>query len=135
MVRRNELNQQRVDIPPHELPVLAYVHGEEACRVIDELIVDRDVPDAAEEYQRLASKYARDKANESLEPRVSAVYGAGQRGVLALAQAIEYGQRDDVPFESFILGNNEPAHEQAASVLQRTQHRPMAHTAAPRASA
>lgn len=137
MVKRNVFNSQRVDIPPHEMPVLAYVHGEESLTVLGELIVDRDIPSAGEEYQRLAQKYGRDKANESLEPRISAVYGAGRRGVEELQRAIDYGQDEAVPAEAFVLAKDEPSHDMPGSnsVLQRTQYRPLAHVAPPAGSA
>lgn len=129
MVHRNELNQQRVDVPPHELPLLGFVHGEEQCKVIGELTVDRQIPTADEEYSRLAMRYGRDKANESMEPRVAAVYGAGVRGVRALQEAIDYGQNLDVPLEELKLGSSggELAHG-TANPLRSTQIRPMAHT-------
>lgn len=132
-VRRNELNAQRVDIPPHELPILAYVHGEQACKLLGELELD-DNPallDANMEYSRLAQKYGRDKANESLEPRVATVYGGGMRGVQELARAIEYGQRPDLPTSAFGFQTNEAAHEAPNNTrlqpVQKTQIQPLAH--------
>lgn len=132
-VRRNELNHQRVDIPPHELPVLAYVHGEAACVLMGELEIE-DNPallDANAEYTRLAQKYGRDKANESLEPRVAAVYGGGMRGVQALQQAIVYGQQPELPTEAFALHVSEASHETPVNrlqPLQKTQIQPLGHT-------
>jgi hypothetical protein len=130
LVRRNELNQQRVDIPPHELPVLGYVHGEEACRVVGELLVDRDMLSPGEEYSRLAQKYGRDKANESMEPRVAAVYGASIRGEQALADAMEWGQREDLTLAAFQFGSQEPSHTapKGLNPLRSTQVRPNSHT-------
>jgi hypothetical protein len=132
-VRRNELNHQRVDIPPHELPVLAYVHGEAACILLGEIeLEDRpELLDANSEYSRLAQKYGRDKANESLEPRVAAVYGNGMRGVQELQRAIDYGQREDLPTEAFALHVAEAAHDNPVNgrlqPMQKTQIQPLSH--------
>lgn len=131
-VRRNELNHQRVDIPPHELPILAYVHGEAACVLMGELELEENpaLLDANAEYSRLAQKYGRDKANESLEPRVAAVYGNGMRGVQELQRAIDYGQRPDLPTDAFALQVSEAAHETPVNRLQpmqKTQIQPLAH--------
>lgn len=128
-VRRNELNEQRVDVPPHELPLLGYVHGEEACKILGELIVDRDMPHPSEEYSRLAQRYGRDKANESLEPRVAAVYGVGPIGERRLAEAMEWGQREDLPLEAFAFGGGEASHgnPQGLMPMRSTQIRPQAH--------
>lgn len=121
MLRKNELQTQQLIIPPHELPVLAYVHGEESCRVVGESFVDKDPPEPSAEFDRLAQKYGRDKANESLEPRVGAVYGQGRLGVNRLRDAIRYGQRDDVTLEDFQLGAVEPAHDTPQRTRQATQ--------------
>lgn len=129
-VRRNELNEQRVDVPPHELPLLGYVHGEENCKVLGELIVDRDMPHPSEEYSRLAQRYGRDKANESLEPRVAAVYGIGPIGERRLGEAMEWGQREDLTLADFQLSGGEPAHgsPQGLIPMRSTQIRPQAHS-------
>jgi hypothetical protein len=131
-VRRNELNAQRVDIPPHELPVLAYLHGEQACKLLGEIEVE-DNPallDANAEYSRLAQKYGRDKANESLEPRVAAVYGAGQRGAMELQKAIDFGQQPDLPTTAFVFNAGEQAHEAPSNRLQPMQKmQPLSHQA------
>lgn len=134
-VRRNELNAQRVDIPPHELPVLAYVHGEQACKLLGEIEVELEgresMLDASSEYSRLAQKYGRDKANESLEPRVATVYGGGMRGVAELQRAIDFGQTPDLPTSAFGFTTNEAAHEAPSNTrlqpVQKTQIQPLAH--------
>lgn len=139
MLRRNECQETPIEIPPHELPVLAYVHGEENCKIVGEIHVElagaaswpggREIPSAAEEHARLVNKYGRDKANESLEPRVTAVYGGGPRGLGQLEQAIDYGQREDVPWQSFRTNGGEPAHDapEVTPLAKRTEHVPTSH--------
>lgn len=115
MLKRNEHQTTPTEIPPHELPVLAYVHGEENVSVVGEHILDdRELSDPSSEFARLTQKYGRDKANESMDARVAAVYGNAGFGLRALAQAMQHGQREDVDWQSFILGEggNELAHTQ-----------------------
>lgn len=131
MLRRNELQSQQLEISPHELPIMAYVHGEEACNVVGMVDVpDREMPTVQAEMERLATKYGRDKANESIESRVSAVFGNGRRGLQQLAEAMAYGQRENAIANDFKLGIGEPSHEAPDLDLapsQKTRPQPAAH--------
>lgn len=74
-----------------EIPVLKAVHGEENVvetgRVKD---VDREVPDAKAEFDRLARRYGVDK-EDSGQPWASLAY-AGARGIRDLQLAIDESQ-------------------------------------------
>jgi hypothetical protein len=77
-----------VEVAPWEVPVLEAVHGQDETVVVDDKDYPRRaLPDNVQgEYDRLALKY---KKNEGDQTFVSLVYGAGSRGVAALAAEIE----------------------------------------------
>lgn len=135
LLRRNELQTLQHIIPPHELPVLAYVHGEENCNVTAlTQVANLDLTDPREEMARLTQKYGRDKANESLESRVAAVYGQGRKGLQALGDAIEYGQKEGLTVSAFRLGlDSEPAHDapDLEQPTKRSQPSTLAHEERP----
>ena len=84
-VRTSELQNARVEVPAWEAPVLQAVHGENVVFVSDSL-VERDAPDAADEFRRLGNKY-RGEADDP--PFVAAVYGQFGPGIAALKTAID----------------------------------------------
>jgi hypothetical protein len=86
-LNRSETTTFALDVAPWEVPVLAAVNGDDRVTVIGETEVRKPLPDAAYEYDRLASKYKRD--NESGREYVAEVYGVGQRGIENLAKEIE----------------------------------------------
>lgn len=86
---RSELHQVVDDYPTWEVPLLEAVH--DAVQIIGEGIQSgRELPDAKEEYQRLETRYPRQKNDDgSLGlPSVAAVYGQSTVGVQALKRAI-----------------------------------------------
>lgn len=84
---RSESIKLEIEVAAWEVPVLAAVNGEEACQVLGYLDTDAETPDAAVEYDRLATKYKDNVANGT--PWVVLVYGPGQRGVAALRKEME----------------------------------------------
>lgn len=86
-LNRSETTTFTIDVAPWEIPVLAAVNGEDRVIQIGETPVTKSLPDAAVEYDRLATKYKSDPA--SGQEYVASVYGVGQRGVAALAKEIE----------------------------------------------
>lgn len=92
---RSETTKLIVSIPPWEVPVFAAVNGEEACRVLPEkVLVERDLPDADTEYDRLALRYKEDR--DSGQPFVALVYGPRSVGVPKLAAEIAKCATDEI---------------------------------------
>lgn len=83
----SELHTQQMAVGPWEVPVLQAVHGVADVQIVGEKSVDREPPDAADEFQRLQNRY-RAPAGENAIPYVAQVYGAHGQGVQRLAQAI-----------------------------------------------
>jgi hypothetical protein len=86
-INRSETTTITKDVAPWEVAVLAAVNGGDRVVEIGETPVNRPLPDAGMEYDRLVTKYKADP-NTGLE-YVAAAYGAGRRGVEALAKEIE----------------------------------------------
>jgi hypothetical protein len=83
-VQLSELAAPIVTVPQWETPILKAVHGENDVRVLETVELDRDPPDAADEYRRLANLYR----GEGNSPVVAEVYGQHGAGVSQLAAAI-----------------------------------------------
>lgn len=86
-VNRSETTTITKDVAPWEVAILAAVNGDDRIVVIGETPVNRALPDAGMEYDRLVTKYKVDPAT-GVE-YVASVYGVGRRGVEALAKEIE----------------------------------------------
>ncbi len=86
-IRKSETTSVTKEVPPWEVAVLAAVNGGDCVVELGETPVDRALPDPSAEYDRLALKYKVDTATGVAY--VAAVYGAGRRGVVQLAQEIE----------------------------------------------
>ena len=93
-IRASELNTHIVVVAPWEVSVLQALYGEDAA-VVGEQEVSRELPDAADEFSRLASRYGPRNADM---PVVASVYGNYGPGVNALAKEIKatviIGSRD-----------------------------------------
>lgn len=88
-IRRNEGATIRNSFPLWEIPILKVVHGEDAITEIGEKLVDRDPPEAHDEFTRLNTRYKRSRADDGGQstPYVHMVYG--ELGVAKLKQAID----------------------------------------------
>jgi hypothetical protein len=88
-IRRNEGATVRNSFPQWELPILKVVHGEDSVTVIGEKLVNRDPPEAHDEFTRLNNRYKRSSADDGSQstPYVHMVYG--ELGVAKLQQAID----------------------------------------------
>lgn len=85
-IAATEHTKHRVEVAAWEVPVLEALHGGENIEEVDGFTVDRDAPDAAEEFQRLAARY---KKGDGMEvPYVASVYGNHTVGINALRAAI-----------------------------------------------
>ena len=86
-INRSETTTITKDVAPWEVAVVAAVNGGDRILEIGETPVNRALPDAAVEYDRLVAKYKSDP-NTGIE-YVASVYGTGRRGVEALAKEID----------------------------------------------
>lgn len=88
-IRKNEGATLNEAYPDWEIPILQVVHGIDNVKIVGDKLVDRPVPDAHDEFQRLNNRYRRSRdENDNLStPYVHMVYG--QMGVQKLAEAIE----------------------------------------------
>jgi hypothetical protein len=88
-IRRNEGATVRNSFPAWEIPILKVVHGEDAITVMGEKLVNREPPEAHDEFTRLNNRYRRGSNEDGSQgtPYVHMVYG--ELGVQKLQQAIE----------------------------------------------
>ncbi len=88
-IRRNEGATIRNSFPAWELPILKVVHGEDSVTEVGEKLVNRDPPEAHDEFTRLNNRYKRSKDDSGQQgtPYVHMVYG--ELGVAKLQAAIE----------------------------------------------
>jgi hypothetical protein len=86
---RSETTVFARSMPEWEVPVLAAANGGDRVQVLRPAKAPRNfaAPNAAVEYDRLATKYKDDKSTG--QDHVAVAYGAGPRGVAALAREIE----------------------------------------------
>lgn len=84
-IRLTELHTQRIKVPAWETPVLLAIHGENVSQIGDK-VIERGVPDARDEFTRLANRYG-PKVGDT--PYVASVYGNFGPGINALANAIK----------------------------------------------
>lgn len=105
-IRRSETTTVRKDYPTWEIPVLKAVHGEDNVTEVGDRLVDRNPPEAADEFQRLAERYRRSRSEDgSLAlPYVALVYG--QMGVQRLEAAIRAAVTE-APEGSLVDGGEE----------------------------
>ena len=84
-IRLSELHTKQVSVPPWEVPILKIVHGD-GVEVVDEIDVDREPPEAQDEYRRLAARYSPNK--EEANSAVALAYGTYEAGFSALEKEI-----------------------------------------------
>ena len=84
-IRTSELTNTRVEVAAWESPILQAVHGENVT-FISESVLDREAPEAGDEFVRLSERYKGE--TEESAPFVTMVYGQFGPGVAALQKAI-----------------------------------------------
>lgn len=96
-VVRSQMHQIVADFPEWEKPILEAMH--EAVEVLGEVVVNRDPPNPAEEYERLTRRYGRSENEDGSRgiPYVGAVYGQHGPGIAALGRAIKEATVDAAP--------------------------------------
>lgn len=112
-IRLSEVHTQRVEVPRWEVPVLQVIHGNNVV-VVGQTIVKRAIPDPADEFQRLASRYG--PRNEDV-PAVAAIYGNFGPGTAALRKEIRDSLTSaaETPVPYFTPAQRKLAAEQTAS--------------------
>jgi hypothetical protein len=99
MIKRDTQTTHNRAVPQWEIPILEMIFGEgnvEATGIFEDLD-ERDYPEAAEEYDRLVSRYKKDP--ETKLEIVAEVYGQSRKGIKALQEAIDearQGEQDAV---------------------------------------
>jgi hypothetical protein len=86
LVERSEHLAVPEQVPPWVLPILCFMHGEEKVIVQGEVEVDRPVPRANPEFERLERCYGAD--TKTGKAFVAEIYGQLPRGAQELAKAI-----------------------------------------------
>jgi len=89
-IRRSELHTAEEVMPLWEIPIVAAVHDGQIAIREDVIIAERDLPNAAEEFERLENRYkrARNEDGSFGLPVVATVYGQHGAGIQALKRAI-----------------------------------------------
>jgi|SRR5882724_5347457 len=90
-IRRNELSTLEESYASWEIPLIEALFDQ--AERIGSFTVDRDAPDALEEYQRLEGRYQRPTGEDGTPglPLVQSVYGAHAPGLANLKRAIGEG--------------------------------------------
>lgn len=93
-IRRNEGATIRNSFPEWEIPILKVVHGEDSVTEMGDRLVNRDPPEAHDEFTRLNTRYKRSKNDDGSQgtPYVHMVYG--ELGVSKLQDAINAAIQD-----------------------------------------
>lgn len=99
IVTLDALHKQPADYAVWELPIVRHVHADQV-QELGETRCNKRVPDPSEEYARLERRYGVNK--ETLVPRVSEIYGAGEYGVRRLAEAMREDLEEQAKFDGAI---------------------------------
>lgn len=95
-ITRDTNHSVSTDHAPWELPILEALYEPGNVEVTGEkVIADRELPDAGEEFQRLASRYGVN--TETGVTIVEEVFGRGGQGRKALADLIEAEKKHATP--------------------------------------
>lgn len=103
MIKRDTQTTHNRAVPPWEIPILEMIFGEgnveqtgifeDVTDTVDGEVVARPYPDAAEEYDRLVSRYKKDP--ETKIEIVAEVYGQSRKGLKALQEAIDEAEESE----------------------------------------
>lgn len=97
-IARSEAFKSAREFRPWEVPILEQIHGASVAVVGEKDYPKIDYPSAAEEYERLSTRYGKPEGSE--QPYVQIVFGAGLSG---LQRAIDEAQteaesREAIPY-------------------------------------
>lgn len=91
-IRMSELHTQGRVVAPWEVPVLKAAQKAGVVTVVGSEEVDAQAPEAADEYQRLSTRY---KQKTEAPPFVSQVYGLHEEGIAKLEKEIQRAVKAD----------------------------------------
>lgn len=95
-VKRDTNTMYNRSVPEWEIPILEFIFEAGNVEVTDEFeTLDRALPDAAYEFDRLVRAYGSDP--QSGVPYAASVYGQERAGVKALAEAMRGSSEADEP--------------------------------------
>jgi hypothetical protein len=88
-IRKDEHTTLPTAVPAWELPILQVVHGPDNVKVVGEKLIDRQPPEAHDEFVRLTNRYGRSEQEDGTKgpPFTHIVWG--QLGQQKLAEAIQ----------------------------------------------
>lgn len=88
-VRKDEHTTLPIAVPEWEVPILDAVHGPDNVKRCGTKLIDRDPPEAQDEFVRLVNRYGRSEDENGTKgpPWAHIVYG--QLGVQRVAEAIK----------------------------------------------
>lgn len=92
-VERNEHLAIARPVAPWEIPVLELVHGQEKIIVVGDEFIDRELPDAGAEFDRLSARYGEHVPTETAYSVM--VFGQAPKGIQAIAEMIEQERTAD----------------------------------------
>lgn len=93
-VKRDLNTVHNKDVAPWEVAVLEFIFEDGNVERLDEFVlVDRDYPDAAKEFERLVKCYGSDP--QSGVPYAASVFGNASAGIRNLRKAIEEAKQED----------------------------------------
>ncbi len=97
-IKMSELHEQHVTVYSWELPIVRAMHGNKVT-VLGETTINREAPDAQEEFGRLQRRYGKTNPEDGGKgaPYVDAVYGQFGVGTAALAKAIDEAVIEEIP--------------------------------------
>lgn len=90
-IRRSELSVIRVTVPAWEFPILAALHGPVNVTPVTDSMVEGEPPQADAEFQRLTTRYPRERRDDGSQgnPIAENVYGQHAAGVMNLQRQID----------------------------------------------
>jgi hypothetical protein len=109
-VKTSELFELEHCVPEWEVPIVQAVHSaRDGVTIVDtDILVDRPLPEAADEFTRLVTRYRTTEKEDGSRgiPFVAAVYGEFGIGTRKLAEAIQASYVDAIvkPVDRDLLG-------------------------------
>lgn len=87
-IRKDEHTTLPVSVPEWEIPILEVVHGPDNVKQIGDKLVDRQPPEARDEFVRLTNRYGKSENDDGTKGPFFTHIVWGQLGQSKLAEAI-----------------------------------------------
>jgi hypothetical protein len=88
-IRKDEHTTLPVSVPEWELPILEVVHGPDNVKHVGEKLVDRQPPEAHDEFVRLTNRYGKSEQDDGTKGPYFTHIVWGQLGKAKLEEAIQ----------------------------------------------